>query len=354
MRCIRPVFFLLLIALVFAAPGCNSGSEEEVTGATAESQELIAAYLGDEPITQEEVDNTIISVLAKARQNMYDQRRAALEQIVANKLAAAEASSRGITTQEFYEAEVISQIGDASDEEVKEFYEKNKARIKEFQTMPYEQLVGPIRNNIKQMKANAVRDEMIAQLKKRAGFRLIMEPPRAEVTVPDGEPTRGAADAVVTIVEFSDYECGYCKRAHPVVEKIMAEFGDRVRFVYRDYPLDNLHPKARPAAVAARCAGDQEKYWDYNKHIMENAGSLDRTNLVTRAEALGLDMNLFNTCLDSGKYDAAIETALVDGAALGVTGTPTFFINGRMMVGIAPYELMKTIIEEELARNSES
>ena len=87
---------------------------------------------------------------------------------------------------------------------------------------------------------------------------------------------------------------------------------------------------------------------------MENAGSLDRTNLVTRAEAVGLDMNLFNTCLDSGKYDPVVETSFIDGAALGVTGTPTFFINGRMMVGTVPYEQMKAVIEEELTRNSDT
>jgi len=353
MRCTSPAVFLLLIFLVFAASGCNSGGDEDVAGATAASQEPIAAWLGGEPITQEEVDRTIVSDLAKLTQSIYDQRRVALEQIVANKLAAAEASSRGMTTQEFYEAEVISRVGDASEEEIKEFYERNKTRIKEFQTMSYDELVEPIRNNIKQMKANALRDEMISRLKARAGFRLIMDPPRADVPIPDGEPTRGPADAVVTIVEFSDYECGYCKRAHPVIEKIMAEFGDQVRLVYRDYPLDS-HPKARPAAVAARCAGDQDKYWEYNKHIMENAGSLDRTNLVTRAETVGLDMNQFNTCLDSGKYDPVVETSFVEGAALGVTGTPTFFINGRMMVGVFPYEKMKAVIEEELARNSDS
>jgi protein-disulfide isomerase len=338
---------LLLIALLLVAVGCAPGEEsadaQEVTGE-------IAAYLGDDPITLEEVDNFIQSDLAQLRQQIYDKRRTTLENLVAKKLADKEAEARGISTQEYYQLEVMSKVGEPSDENILAFYEQNKARIKEFQAKSFEDLAEPIKQNLMKIKANDIQQELIAGLKEKAGFRLILDAPRVDVPTPAGEPEMGAGEgAPVTIVEFSDYECGYCKRAHPEMKKLMAEYGDRVRLIYRDYPL-GFHAKARPASVAARCAGDQGKYWEYSDNLMTVAGSMDRTNLIARGEKLGLDMTVFNTCLDSGAHDAAIETAHKDGAALGVTGTPTIFVNGRMLVGVKPYELLKALVDEELAR----
>ncbi len=353
MRFAHSITVPLVAALALTVTGCSAGNGDEKSSAPAELQKKVAAYLGDESIPQEDVDNMVAGELAKLREQMYEQRRAALERIVAEKLVNAEAAAQGITAEEYFKNEVLSKIPDPSDEEVKQFFDRNKNRIKDFQTRSYEDLKEPIRQNIKQIKVNAVRDQLIANLEKKAGFRLVMEPPRVDVPVPAGEPKRGPGNAPITLVEFSDYQCPYCKRAHPVLERLMEEYGDKIQLIYRDYPLA-FHKNARPAAVAARCAGDQGKYWEFNKSFMEKNGALDRTDFVSRAETIGMDMNAFNTCLDSGKYDTVVEASFKDGAKLGVTGTPTFFVNGRMMVGVAPYEKMKAMIDEELARKSAS
>ncbi len=338
---------LLLIALLLFAVGCAPGED---TADAPEATGEIAAYLGDEPITLAEVDDFIKADLTQMRQQIYEKRRSTLEQLVSKKLADQEAEARGITTQEYYQLEVASKVVEPTAEHGMAFYEQNKNRIKEFQTNSYEDMAELIKQNLMNLKANEIQKELIAGLKEKAGFRLVLDAPRVAVTIPPGEPEKGAgADAPVTIVEFSDYECGYCKRGHPEMMKLMAEYGDRVRLVYRDFPLAT-HAKARPAAVAARCAGDQGKYWEYSDDLMTSAGSLDRTNLLARGEKIDLDTTLFAACLDSGSHDAAVETAFKDGAALGVTGTPTMFVNGRMIVGVKPYELLKALVDEELAR----
>jgi protein-disulfide isomerase len=340
---------LLLIALLLIVSGCATG--EEATTDEPEATGEIAAYLGDEAITLEEVDSFIKADLAQLDQQIYEKRRGTLEQLVSKKLAEREAEARGISTQEYYQLEVASKVIEPTAAEGLAFYEQNKARYKEFQSKSYEELAEPIKQNLMQIKANELQRQLIAGLKETTGFTLVLDAPRVEVATPAGEPAMGAGeDAAVTIVEFSDYECPYCKRAYPEMKKLMDEYGDRVRLVYRDYPLD-FHTKARPAAVAARCAGDQGKYWEYHENLMTVVGSLDRTNLVTRGELVGLDINAFNTCLDGGSHDAAVDKAFEDGAALGVTGTPTLFVNGRMMVGVVPYGALKAIVDEELERN---
>jgi protein-disulfide isomerase len=273
-----------------------------------------------------------------------------LEQVVATKLTDREAEARGITKQEYFELEVGSQIPETTQEEAMAFYEQNKNRIKDLQGKSFEEMEPAIKNNLRRFKAAEIQQQVLESLKEKAGFRLVLDAPRVEVPIPAGEPEKGAGPgAPVTIVEFSDYECGYCKRAYPDMIQLMEEYSDKVRLVYRDYPL-NFHAKARPAAVAARCAGDQGKYWEYSDDLMRVAGSMDRTDLISRGEKVGLDMTAFNACLDSGKHDEAIETALEDGAALGVTGTPTMFVNGRMIVGVQSYPKLKALVEEELSR----
>jgi protein-disulfide isomerase len=340
---------LLLIVLLLTVSGC--ATDEEATLDEPAVTGEIAAYLGDEPITLEEVDAFIKGDLAKMEQQKYEARRGTLEQLVSKKLADKEAEARGITTQEYYQLEVASKVTEPTDAEGLAFYQQNKARIKEFQSKSYEELAGPIKNNLMQIKANEIQRNLIANLKEAAGFKLILDAPRVAVQTPAGEPEMGAgAGAAVTIVEFSDYQCPYCKRAYPEITKLMDEYGDRVRLIYRDYPLE-IHTNARPAAVAARCAGDQGKYWEYHENLMTTAGSLDRSDLLSRGESVGVDTNEFTLCLDSGAHDAAVETAFTEGAALGVTGTPTLFVNGRMLVGVIPYAALKALVDEELERN---
>ncbi len=172
---------------------------------------------------------------------------------------------------------------------------------------------------------------------------------RFEVSA-DDDPALGPADAPVLIIEFSDYQCPYCKKWHDeVFFRLLEEYGDRVRFVYRDFPLSSIHPFAATAAEAANCAGEQDAYWEYHSALFSEAYGFSRKAFEQYANDLQLDMTAFTECLDSRRYRDEVQADYRDAAALGVNSTPTFFINGRPVLGAQPYEVFVRIIEEELA-----
>jgi protein-disulfide isomerase len=176
---------------------------------------------------------------------------------------------------------------------------------------------------------------------------IMLEPPRLKVA-DAGRPSRGPARAPVEIIEFSDFQCPFCLRAHPTVAQVLNAYGDRVRFVYRNYPLPN-HPNAWPAAEAAACAGEQGKFWEYHDRLFDNQSKLGEADLKQHAAALALDTAKFDACVDAHKYKKDIDADVAAGEEAGVSGTPAFFINGRELSGAQPFEAFKRVIDEELA-----
>jgi protein-disulfide isomerase len=163
------------------------------------------------------------------------------------------------------------------------------------------------------------------------------------------DPSLGPRDAPVVIVEFSDYQCPYCKRWHDeVLPLILTEYGDQVRYIYRDYPL-NGHPEAQPAAEAANCAGEQEAYWEFHDAIFSEEYGYGRSAYVQYARDLGLDTEAFNECLNSRKFQDEVMGDFRDGIRLGVNSTPTFFVNDTQVIGAQPFEVFQQLIEAELA-----
>jgi len=263
-----------------------------------------------------------------------------------------EAESRGLTREGLFKAEVEDKTPDPTDEMVQQAWDQNKDNP-QLKGRTLEELRPAIVAQMKRQMVQARRSEYMDGLLKSADLKIMLEPPRTEVVVPASEPSKGPKDAPVTIVEFSDFQCPYCKRTQATVDQLLAEFGDKIHFVYRDYPL-NFHQQATPAAIAARCAGDQDKYWEYHDSLMKENGNLQADDLKKRAETLGLDLAAFNACIESDRHEDAVQASVDDGSALGVTGTPTFFINGRMLVGAQSYEALKQVIEEEIARNAKT
>jgi len=149
-------------------------------------------------------------------------------------------------------------------------------------------------------------------------------------------------------VEFTDYQCPYCHRAQRVIDELLSRYPGRLRFVHLDFPLDG-HPGAVPAARAARCAAEQGKFWEYHRGLMTAPGPLDAADLARRASTLRLDGSSFDSCLSSGRHDGAIQASLRQGEELGVTGTPAYFVNGRMLSGARPIEDFAELVEAELA-----
>ncbi|OGN09451.1 MAG: hypothetical protein A3C61_01250 [Candidatus Yanofskybacteria bacterium RIFCSPHIGHO2_02_FULL_39_10] len=179
---------------------------------------------------------------------------------------------------------------------------------------------------------------------------------KADVSI-DDDPSLGNKNAKVTIIEFSDYQCPFCrtfwKESFGQLKKEYIDTG-KVRLIYRDYPL-SFHPMAMPTAQATECADEQGKYWEMHDKVFAEQEKLGQgtvqftvQNLKQWASEIGLNAANFNQCLDSGKYKTEVDKDFNDGSAAGVTGTPSFFINGRLTVGAQPYSVFKSIIEEEL------
>jgi protein-disulfide isomerase len=165
----------------------------------------------------------------------------------------------------------------------------------------------------------------------------------------DGDPGIGPEDAPILIIEFSDYECPFCQKWHAEVwPQIQSKYGDKVRLVYRDFPLFSMHPNASPAALAANCANDQGKYWEFHSALFSGKYPLSRQSYDAIAKDLGLNVSTFDSCVDSEKYKAEIEADYKFASDLGIQSTPTFFINGLALVGAQPFEMFDQVITLEL------
>ena len=167
----------------------------------------------------------------------------------------------------------------------------------------------------------------------------------------DDDPALGAADAPITIIEFSDFECPYCTRFHQETFALLLEnYGDQIRFVYRDFPLTSIHLEAFPAAEAANCAREQGEYWAYHDKLFTGGPqALGADNYIAYATELGLDLEQFQECVASRRYQEEVQADLDYALALGVQSTPTFFVNGIAVVGAQPYDVFAELIENELA-----
>lgn len=167
--------------------------------------------------------------------------------------------------------------------------------------------------------------------------------------ITDDDHIRGDKNAPVTIVEFSDLQCPFCQSFHPTLQRLMDEYDGEIRWVYKHFPLDSIHPQARPAALAAECAAEQEKFWEFIDASFENQSLLGDTFYADTAKSLGLNTSKFNECYSSRKYEDKIDAHYDEGTVAGVTGTPSSFVNGQPVSGALPYAAVKSLIDTALA-----
>ena len=348
-RTLRQLSLTLVASVLALAIGCNSdaGPAAGASGATdGESDETVAIVAG-EPITLGEIEAESTAQLIRIRQRRYDALRGTLERVGVTRLLEAEAAERGISVEQLRIDEVESRVEDPTDDELRRLYEVGNYRT---QGRSFEELRDRIFNKIQRDRVIAFEINLFAQLKDKYGFEVKLPAPRVDLALTDLHPTKGNPDAPITLVEFGDFECPFCRRAHSTVDRVLNEYGDKIRHVFVDYPLAD-HPRAIPAAIAAYCAGEQDLYWDYAQHLMIMAGDLRDDDLQSRAQEVGLEMDSFRECQNSGRHDETINAGLEMGTTSGVNSTPTFFINGRILTGAKTYEIFKMIIDEELAAN---
>jgi len=315
----------------------------------ADAADDILAEVDGVVITSEEVEKPLASQLTKLEEQIYNLKRQRLEALINDKLLAKEAAKRKLTAPALLDAEVTAKVGLVTEQEIEKFYQDNKAQIKGEQSQVREQ----IRAFLQNQKLAAKREEFLRSLRAQAKVVINLNPPpiqRIEVSV-QGAPFKGAEKAPVTVVEFSDFHCPFCRPVIPTLAQLESRYGEKIKLVFRDFPIENLHPGATKAHEAARCANEQGKFWAYHDKLFASPPKSSPEIFKGLAKEVGLDMTGFETCFDSGKYQAAVKKDIEEGNRLGVTGTPAFFINGRIVSGAQPLEAFARIIDDELSRD---
>jgi protein-disulfide isomerase len=279
---------------------------------------------------------------------LYEGRRKALDEIIAKELFARAAKGSGLSTDAWEEAEVSKRAKEVTGDEVRSFYEANQ---REMEGRSFESAAPLITRFLTEQKQQDARRALVADLRKGGpAVRIGLESPRYNVAVAANDPSYGDAKAAVTIVEFSDFQCPYCLRAMPTLKQVQQKYGSRVRVVWKDFPLYRIHPQALKAAEGARCAEEQGKFWPYHDILFANQSALMLDDLKKYAKDLSLDTPRFNMCMDSAKYAARVKEGIDAGMRLGVSSTPTLFINGRVLPGAYPIDEISAVIDEELQR----
>ncbi len=339
------VVLLILAPLALASCSRPTGTPAgAAAGSKAATGTGVVAEVNGGPILASELETRAANRLISVRQEEYEIRGQVLGELIAERLVAAEAHKRGVSAEELLKQEVDAKTVLPDAAYVEQIYEQNKPR---FGTAPREEALAKIREILAGRATSERRAAFEKELRGNAKVAVRLEAPRASVVIPKGAPATGPDDAPVTIVEFTDYQCPYCHRAQTVVEEILQRYSGKVRFVHLDYPLDG-HPEAVPAARAARCAGEQGRFWDFHRSMMSRPGPLDTADLRGRAATLKLDKDKFHACLASDKYAEEIQAEFRLGTELGVSGTPAYFINGRMLSGSRPVESFVEVIDVEL------
>ena len=353
-------FSLLLAGAVALACGLapSSSTKAEAADTQAPAKSKVVAKVNGQAITQSEVETLVADQLAQIEQKRQEILDKAVEGAIHNKLLDLEAAARGVTREALLDSEVRNKAAAPTDAEVDAFYEEKKAQIG---NRPKEQVAGQIRQYLLQQRQSDVYTKLIEGLRAKYPVENLMEAERLAAELAKAKemrakvesssaPAKGPATAPVQIVEFSDFQCPFCSRIVQPLHQVVENYKDKVRFSYRQYPLNSIHPMAQKAAEASLCANEQGKFWEMHDAMFGDQAGLEVGKLKEKAATLGLKADQFNACLDSGKMAAAVAADAQVGEAVGVNSTPTVFVNGRLLSGAQPYEALAKVIDEELKR----
>jgi protein-disulfide isomerase len=339
---------LLAATVTLLLPACTGSSAQQPPMPAPGD---VVARVGSISITLAEVDARALQQSTgsfgsvRLLQALYEARRIAIDQLVADALLNQEAAARKLDPAALVAQEITAKVALPTDDDAAVWFGQNQQRL---QGATLDQTRDAIKAFLLQERTLTARQEYLDELRSKASVEILLDAPR-QVVAAAGRPAKGPDDAPVEIVEFSDFQCPYCLSAFPTVNRILATYGDQIRFVYRHYPLAN-HPRARPAAEASLCADEQGKFWPYHDRLFSNQELLSDADLKQHAAEVGLDAAQFNACYESRKYQADVDADIRAGDEAGVSGTPAFYINGRMLSGAQPFEVFQRLIDEELQR----
>jgi protein-disulfide isomerase len=302
------------------------------------------ARVGEQAIYDEDLLPSIGAQLLQLKNQEYELRIKALDGVVNQRLLEDRANRKGLSVEALLEQEVDRNVPRPTADEIEVYYLAQKDRLNQ----PIDEVRPQLEQSLTQARRQQARQNYISRLRQETSVSILLTRPRVEVAV-DLSRLRGSLDAPVTIVEFADFQCPYCQEVQQTVSRVLDKYKGKVRLGFRDFPLRQIHPQAELAAEASRCAGEQGNFWDYHDRLYANQARLDPDVLKEHSHAIGLDVQRFGDCLASGKFVPAIEGDLQEGAKYGVSATPTFYINGVVLVGNQPVSAFEKIIESELA-----
>jgi protein-disulfide isomerase len=324
----------LLLSPLFAQSPAETETVAEIDGEKISLQDLRRA--SGEP-------------LARLEEQTYRLKEQTLERMIEERLMAREARRRNISLESLIDSEIRSKAVEVTSEEIHNVYELNKTQLNKTETEVEVQL----RSLLRDQKVAHLQQEFAQSLKSNAKVSVYLaQPPPFRADVDTEGPSRGAAGAPVTIVEFEDFQCPFCKKAHETLERLLVRYQDKVRIVHRDFPLQPLHPAAWKAHEAARCAEEYGKFWEFRDLLYKNAPAASPEQLNNYASQLGMNSSDFKKCLDSGRFRAVVQRDEDDANRLGVQGTPAFFINGRLLSGAQAESEFVRMINEELTNGA--
>lgn len=311
-------------------------------GAYAQTPDKVVAVVNGNNITQKQLDETAAAQLFALQQQIYAIRKAALENLVLRSVLEGEAAKRGISV-EALKKQMTDERVEVPRDQVEQLYLENASVLA---GMNPDEAKERLRLDLESQARMQNYRLALARLKEAAKVEIHLEEPKLPaLTQNDAAPSLGSSDAIVTITEFSDFECPYCRASQPVIRQVLKDYGKEVRLVFKHLPLD-IHADAFLSAQAAFCAGQQGMFWQYHDALFASA-ALSRETLTKIAGKQGLNLSKFGVCLTSDASRAAILADTIEARQLGISSTPTFVINGTLIKGAIGFDEFKSIIERE-------
>jgi protein-disulfide isomerase len=311
-----------------------------VAAVSAQTDNTVVAEVGNQKVTMADLEREESAKLLAARYQYYQVQTKALNDLIEKKLLEQKAKSENLTVEQLIDREIKSKVQDPTEDQMKVYYEG----LETDQT--YEAVRQKVLEKIRQLRSEKIRAAYIADLRAKTQVYVDLAPPSANVETPQTAQSAGSEKPSVTLLEYADYECPYCQKVAADVKKLRADMGDKITFVYKDFPLV-MHARAEKAAEAARCAEKQGKFWEFHDELFRSK-ELDVDQLKAQARALNLNSTDFDHCLDSGQETGAVEKDREEGQRLGISGTPSFFINGHYLSGALDYAALRQIVDQQL------
>lgn len=328
-----------------------AGTPQDSKSAQNPDDGIIVAEVGHDVIYQSELDEDISKQIYRLEGLKFQLRKKQLKTLIANRLLALEAGEKAMTP-EAYKEQILSEQSQVTDEEVTNYLQNNPS-VRVNWKGTEDELREDLRGYISEEKKNMALENVTKDLITKYPVKVLLPPPSAPVSsisIRQGSsPSMGPANAPVVVFEFSDYQCPTCRSIHKTSVDLRNKYEGKIRWVFKDFPLAQ-HQESLMMAQAARCAGEQSKFWEYQDFLYSSTEHPDTATLEGYAQKLNLGMDQFTECLESGKYKDLIEREKEQAKNEGISRTPTFIINGHMNPGKISYEDLSGLIESELRK----